>query len=123
MNPPTLFFSKLLIKSAPTAAIQPTSIRISYASREHGVLGSDKQQRMGGNPRPDTFIVSRLRVAYVDSARKYYFDVVEQRYYQWDSLHGEFEVFDRRGFHLGSVCPATGLVLKPPARGRRIKPN
>ncbi|WP_241897731.1 colicin E3/pyocin S6 family cytotoxin [Pseudomonas syringae] len=39
------------------------------------------------------------------------------------ALHGEFEVFDRRGFHLGSVCPDTGLSLKPAVRGRRIKPN
>ncbi|WP_256659957.1 colicin E3/pyocin S6 family cytotoxin [Pseudomonas sp. LS-2] len=48
---------------------------------------------------------------------------MEQRYYSWDSLHGEFEVFDRRGFHLGSVWPETGVALKPPVRGRRIKTN
>ncbi|SDU68797.1 colicin E3/pyocin S6 family cytotoxin [Pseudomonas synxantha] len=78
---------------------------------------------MGGKPRPDPSIVSGFRVAYVEGGRKYYFDAVEQRYYSWDSLHGEFEVFDRRGFHLGSVCPETGLALKPAVRGRRIKPN
>uniref|UniRef100_A0A7C2BBE5 Colicin E3-like ribonuclease domain-containing protein n=1 Tax=Pseudomonas graminis TaxID=158627 RepID=A0A7C2BBE5_9PSED len=73
--------------------------------------------------RPDPSIVSGFRVANVDGGRKHYFDAVEQRCHSWDSFHGEFEVLDRRGFHLVSVCPATGLVLKPPVRGRRIKPN
>lgn len=53
---------------------------------------------MGGKPRPDPSIVSGFKVAYVDGTYKYYFDVVEQRRYSWDSLHDEFEVFDRRRF-------------------------
>lgn len=78
---------------------------------------------MGGKPRPDPSIVSGLPVAFVEGGRKYYFDAKEQRYYSWDSLHGEFEAFDRRGYHLGSVCPNDGIALKPPVRGRRIKTN
>lgn len=78
---------------------------------------------MGGKPRPEPSIVSGFRVAFVEGQRKYYFDTVELRYYSWDSLHGEFEVFDRRGFHLGSVCPTTDVTLKPAVRGRRIYPN
>jgi len=42
------------------------------------------------------------------------------RYYTWDSLHGEVEVFDRRGYHLGSVDPVDGRFLKGPVQGRRL---
>lgn len=83
----------------------------------------DKESWMGGKPRPNPSIVSGMTVAFVEGGRKYYFDAQAQRYFSWDSLHGEFEVFDRRGFHLGSVCPNTGITLKPPVRGRRIKTN
>ncbi|SFJ07382.1 colicin E3/pyocin S6 family cytotoxin [Pseudomonas syringae pv. coryli] len=58
---------------------------------------------MGGKPRPNPSIVSGMTVAFVEGGRKYYVDAEAQRYYSWDSLHGEFEVFDRRCFHLGSV--------------------
>lgn len=78
---------------------------------------------MAGKPKLDPSIVSGFRVAFVEAGRKVYFDPIAQRYYSWDSLHGEFEVFDRRGFHLGSVCPETGRLLKPAVRGRRIRTN
>lgn len=78
---------------------------------------------MGGKPKPKPSIVDQFKVAFVEGDRKYYFDPVEQRYYSWDSLHGEFEVFNKRGFHLGSVCPVTGSLLKPAVRGRRINQN
>lgn len=42
------------------------------------------------------------------------------RYYTWDSLHGEIEVFNRRGRHLGAADPATGRVIKPAVKGRSI---
>ena len=59
----------------------------------------------------------------MEGGRKYYYDPDTKRYYSWDSLHGEFEVFDKQGFHLGSVCPTTGLSIKPAVRGRRFNPN
>lgn len=71
-----------------------------------------KECWMGGKPRPDPSIVSGMKVAFVEGGSKYYFDAIELRYYSWDSLHGEFDVFDRRGFHLGSVCPDTGTALQ-----------
>lgn len=88
-----------------------------------GYRCNDKEFWMGGIPKPDPSIVSGFKVSFVEGNRKYYFDPEEQLYYSWDSLHGEFEVFNRRGFHLGSVCPTTGITLKPAVRGRRINPN
>ncbi len=44
-----------------------------------------------------------------------------KRLYTWDALHGEVEVFDSRGRHLGAIDPITGAVLKEAVRGRRIE--
>jgi hypothetical protein len=41
------------------------------------------------------------------------------RIYTWDRLHGEFEVFDSRGNHLGSA-DADGKLVKPAVKGRTI---
>ena len=43
-----------------------------------------------------------------------------QRYYTWDALHGEIEVFSKRGKHLGALDAATGTLIKPPVKGRSI---
>jgi hypothetical protein len=43
-----------------------------------------------------------------------------KRLYTWDSLHGEVEVFNTRGRHLGAVDPATGRLKKQPKKGRKI---
>ena len=42
------------------------------------------------------------------------------RLYTWDSLHGEIEVFDRRGRHVGVADAVTGVVFAPAIPGRRI---
>jgi hypothetical protein len=44
----------------------------------------------------------------------------KQRYFTWDALHGEIEVFDKKGRHLGAADPITGKLIKPPVRGRSI---
>ena len=41
-------------------------------------------------------------------------------YYSWDFLHGEIEVFDRRGRHVGVIHALTGVQTKDAVRGRRI---
>lgn len=38
----------------------------------------------------------------------------------WDSLHGELEVYDTRGRHVGVKDAATGLAIKDAVRGRKI---
>ena len=43
-----------------------------------------------------------------------------KRPYTWDSLHGEIEVFNGRGKHLGSMDPITGEMVKPAVPGRTI---
>ena len=43
-----------------------------------------------------------------------------ERIYTWDALHGEVEVFNKRGRHLGAVDPCTGDPVKAAERGRSI---
>lgn len=43
-----------------------------------------------------------------------------KRYYTWDSLHGEVEIFNDRGRHLGAADAVTGELLKDAVRGRKI---
>lgn len=42
------------------------------------------------------------------------------RLFTWDALHGEVEVFNRKGRHLGSLDPMTGALIKNARRGRKI---
>lgn len=42
------------------------------------------------------------------------------RYFTWDAFHGEIEVFNMRGLHLGVVDSKTGAAIKPAVRGRTI---
>ena len=43
-----------------------------------------------------------------------------KRIYTWDSLHGEIEVFNGRGKHLGAVDPQTGKMKNSAVPGRTI---
>ena len=44
----------------------------------------------------------------------------DRQYYQWDHTHGDIEVYDRNGIHLGSMEPNTGIMHKPPVPGRTL---
>jgi len=43
-----------------------------------------------------------------------------ERYFQWDHLHGEIEVYDKRGKHIGVMDAVTGQMTKPAVPGRKI---
>jgi RHS repeat-associated protein len=44
-----------------------------------------------------------------------------KRFFEWDHTHGDVEVYDSRGQHLGSANPDTGEMTKPAVPGRRIE--
>ncbi|WP_327112799.1 colicin E3/pyocin S6 family cytotoxin [Streptomyces sp. NBC_01341] len=46
----------------------------------------------------------------------------KKRYFEWDYTHGDIEVYDKNGKHLGSADPNGGHIYKPPVKGRKIKP-
>ena len=43
-----------------------------------------------------------------------------KRLYTWDSLHGEIEVYNKRGRHLGAADAVTGVLIKPARKERHI---
>jgi hypothetical protein len=42
------------------------------------------------------------------------------RLYEWDALHGELEVYNARGDHLGALDPESGALVKGAVKGRTI---
>lgn len=42
-----------------------------------------------------------------------------KRLYTWDSMHGEIEVFNARGQHLGAI-DTDGVFIKEAVKGRKI---
>jgi len=44
----------------------------------------------------------------------------KKRFFTWDQLHGDIEVFNKIGYHLGSIDPHNGNFLKEAVKGRRI---
>ena len=44
----------------------------------------------------------------------------KRRYYEWDYTHGDVEVYNGQGKHLGSADPQTGKMIKPPVPGRKL---
>jgi RHS repeat-associated protein len=47
----------------------------------------------------------------------------KRRFYEWDHTHGDIEVYNGRGEHLGSMDATTGEMIKPAVPGRTIKIN
>ena len=44
----------------------------------------------------------------------------DYKYYQWDELHGEIEVYNKRGRHLGVLHSITGDKIKEAIKGRKL---
>lgn len=42
------------------------------------------------------------------------------RLYSWDELHGEIEVFNKQGWHLGALDAKTGELIKQARKDRRL---
>lgn len=70
------------------------------------------------HPPPKTGFVERLeRMAYQGETR--WRDSISGRLYTWDRTHGEFEVFNERGRHIG-VVNQDGVLIKDAVKGRKI---
>ncbi|HEY0280036.1 MAG TPA: colicin E3/pyocin S6 family cytotoxin [Solirubrobacterales bacterium] len=70
-------------------------------------------------PRPDPCFLDRLiKVSRAGGQRWRNED--GNRFYEWDGLHGEIEVYNQRGIHMGTLNAETGRREKGPKKGRRI---
>ena len=54
------------------------------------------------------------------NGRATYKNIDENYYYQWDSLHGEWQVYNQLGWHEG-VVNENGKRIKNAKKGRKIK--
>ena len=74
--------------------------------------------RMVGKPTP-CFLDECVALGFMHGTRRWR-SPTGKRLYTWDDLHGEIEVFTKRGTHLGAADPVTGIVFKPAVKGRKI---
>ena len=68
-------------------------------------------------PKP-SFLDNCKKLGFINGQRRWQ-NKKGDRLYTWDGLHGEIEVFDKNGQHLG-VLDARGNLIKGAVRGRRI---
>lgn len=74
---------------------------------------------MGGIPIPKPSFLDECISLGAVKGQKRWRSVDSKRLYTWDSLHGEIEVFNKRGMHLGVLNP-NGDLIKNAVKGREI---
>lgn len=74
---------------------------------------------MAGKPIPKPSYLDECDYMGVFNNQKRWRSKDTTRLYTWDSLHGEIEVFNKRGRHLGVLNPE-GDFIKEPVKGRKI---
>jgi len=74
---------------------------------------------MGGVPIPAHCFLHRCQYLKVTDGKKVWRNASGDQFYTWDTLHGEVEVFNKRGKHLGVMNPE-GEFVKPAIRGRQL---
>ena len=75
---------------------------------------------MAGQPVPeDSFLHSQEYLGFKHGHQRWR-STDQSRYFEWDSLHGEVEVYNQRGKHLGVFDAVTGELIKEAVRGRTI---
>lgn len=74
---------------------------------------------MGGIPIPKPSFLDECESLGAVYGKKRWRSKDYTRLYTWDSLHGEIEVFNARGRHLGVLNPQ-GVFIKEAIKGRKI---
>lgn len=65
-----------------------------------------------------TFLTAQEKLKHKGDPR--WRSVDKSRYYTWDSLHGEIEVFNKRGQHIAVLNADGTLSNKQPEQGRTM---
>lgn len=71
-------------------------------------------------PLREPHFLENCTVLKVADGRKVWKSSNGKRLYTWDELHGEIEVFNKRGKHLGSADKTTGIIYKDAVKGREL---
>ena len=75
---------------------------------------------MGGIPIPKPSFLDECESLGAFKSQKRWRSKDGKRLYTWDSLHGEIEVYNDRGKHLG-VLNINGDLIKDAVKGRKIE--
>ena len=70
-------------------------------------------------PVPKPSVLDKFEYLGAPFGRKRWRSHKPDRIYEWDSMHGEIEVYSRRGQHFGVMNPQ-GIMYKGPVKGRKI---
>ena len=76
---------------------------------------------MGRKPVPKPGFLDKCLYLGFSHGERRWRDPNDDLLYTWDGFHGEVEVFNMRGRHLGVVDAVTGERIKPARKGRRIR--
>lgn len=71
-------------------------------------------------PLPKPSFLDQQEVWKIVGGKKVYRSPDGSKLYQWDSFHGEIEVYNKQGRHLGVLDAITGIMIKKAVRGRTI---
>jgi hypothetical protein len=71
-------------------------------------------------PRPDPCFLDQMESVGAPHGQPRWQSPDRKRLYEWDHTHGEIEVYNRWGYHLGALDAVTGELIKGPRKGRRI---
>ncbi len=73
---------------------------------------------MSYKPKPENCFLNGMKKYNVIDNRQVY--ISGRLLYCWDEFHGEIEVFDRRGHHLGVLDAVTGEWIRPLRKERHL---
>jgi Cytotoxic len=76
---------------------------------------------MARKPKPSPCFLDQMESLGEVGGDKRWRNADGSRIYTWDSLHGEIEVYNSRGRHLGVLDAVTGELIKDAVRGRKIR--
>ncbi len=68
---------------------------------------------------PENSILEAYEYLGMRNGQRMWRSASKKRCYTWDGLHGEVEVFNKQGYHLGTMDPLTGEWIKDAIKGRR----
>lgn len=75
---------------------------------------------MSGVPIPNPSFLDTCEAIGARTGKKRWRSHDGKRLYEWDALHGEIEMYNKRGKHLGALDGVSGALIKEPIKGRTI---
>lgn len=71
-------------------------------------------------PIPKPSILDQHEAIGAPSGRKRWRSKDGRRLFEWDELHGEIEVYTKKGFHIGAMTPQGEMKENSVIKGRKI---